>query len=250
MLPLFIVQTIAFLAWLRYSKGIKVEPQEPQVIDLDGESESEEKEVVMLDDDDDKKTENGDNTDESTYVRPHLIVVPASTLTNWEREFEKFCPHLHVIKYHGSMMEREELREQLRKYLPRRGEDAKPNAFRVDVILTTFSYFSGEKTDDRAFLKRFDFDYLVVDEAHCLKNARGQRYRNLDKVQTSHRLLLTGKHFASSYIVAGFDLLHLPKTHLARNYDYRNSCAEFTEGAHVALELSHASILQEQWRWV
>jgi hypothetical protein len=34
---------------------------------------------------------------------------------------------------------------------------------------------------------------MVVDEAHCLKNPKGARYRNMDKFNTRRRLLLTGK---------------------------------------------------------
>lgn len=30
--------------------------------------------------------------------RPHLVIVPASVLTNWMREFEKFCPTMNVVK--------------------------------------------------------------------------------------------------------------------------------------------------------
>jgi SNF2 family DNA or RNA helicase len=98
---------------------------------------------------------------------------------------------MNIIKYHGTMVERENLKDAMRKYLPSRngGPVAHPP---LDVVLTTFSYFSSEKTDDRNFLRKFQFDYMVVDEAHCLKNPRGLRYRNLDKFETSHRLLLTG----------------------------------------------------------
>ena len=32
---------------------------------------------------------------------PHLIVVPASTLENWGREFNTFCPAIPVMAYHG-----------------------------------------------------------------------------------------------------------------------------------------------------
>lgn len=34
---------------------------------------------------------------------------------------------------------------------------------------------------------------MVVDEAHCLKNPKGQRYKNMDAFNTERRLLLTGK---------------------------------------------------------
>lgn len=62
----------------------------------------------------------------------------------------------------------------------------------MDVILAPVTYFQKEKSDDRRFLNKFRFDYLVVDEAHMLKNAQSTRYRMLDKISTQHRLLLTG----------------------------------------------------------
>jgi hypothetical protein len=127
-------------------------------------------------------------------IRPHLIVVPPSTLANWEHEFAKFCPHMRVITYHGNQGEREMLRAELRQCLKRPGEGANSNAHFVDVILTTFSYFRGEKPEDQSFLKRLGCDYLVVDEAHGLKNRDSQQYEKLDKINASHRLLLTGMH--------------------------------------------------------
>jgi hypothetical protein len=33
---------------------------------------------------------------------PHLIVMPASVVSNWQREFENFAPHMRVIKFHGT----------------------------------------------------------------------------------------------------------------------------------------------------
>lgn len=62
----------------------------------------------------------------------------------------------------------------------------------LDVILAPVTYFQKEKSDDRKFLNKFQFDYLVVDEAHMLKNAQSIRYKMLDRMGTSHRLLLTG----------------------------------------------------------
>ncbi|XP_017297815.1 SWI/SNF-related matrix-associated actin-dependent regulator of chromatin subfamily A containing DEAD/H box 1 homolog [Diaphorina citri] len=34
---------------------------------------------------------------------PHLIIVPSSTLSNWENEFELWCPMLRVALYYGSL---------------------------------------------------------------------------------------------------------------------------------------------------
>jgi SNF2 family DNA or RNA helicase len=35
---------------------------------------------------------------------PHLIVVPSSVLSNWQKELAKFCPALDVAVYHGSQV--------------------------------------------------------------------------------------------------------------------------------------------------
>ena len=129
----------------------------------------------------------GKPRNQNAFVRPHLIVVPASVITNWMNEFQKFCPDMVVVKYHGSQDERQEIQSRLRKSF-RTSRKQEP----LDVVLTTFSYFSSEVADDRNFLRKLNFDYMVVDEAHCLKNAKGARYRNMAKFQTTHRLLLTG----------------------------------------------------------
>ena len=113
--------------------------------------------------------------------RPHLIIAPASVLSNWEREFGKFAPDMSVVKYHGSQDERYVLQEDLRR-----------RKFKVDVILVSITYFQKERSDDRAFLRKIEYDYMVVDEAHVLKNPKGLRYKSLDRFNTQHRLLLTG----------------------------------------------------------
>jgi len=60
------------------------------------------------------------------------------------------------------------------------------------VVLAPITYFQKEKSDDRSFLRKFAWSYLIVDEAHMLKNNRGSRYKNLDRFESEHRLLLTG----------------------------------------------------------
>eukprot|EP00554_Chaetoceros_debilis_P002425 CAMPEP_0194085366 /NCGR_PEP_ID=MMETSP0149-20130528/17372_1 /TAXON_ID=122233 /ORGANISM="Chaetoceros debilis, Strain MM31A-1" /LENGTH=1145 /DNA_ID=CAMNT_0038768237 /DNA_START=83 /DNA_END=3520 /DNA_ORIENTATION=+ len=172
------VQTIAFLAWLKYRTS-GTATGESDAIELDDKSEE---------DVDQPQCPLRDNH------KPHIIIVPASVLDNWMNEFEKFCPTMNVIKYHGSMKQRQELKSDLRKYLPKGNASLEMNRYAkpLDVVVTTFSYFSNEKGDDRSFLRKFDWNYMVVDEAHCLKNPRGMRYKNMDCFKTERRLLLTG----------------------------------------------------------
>lgn len=101
------------------------------------------------------------------------------------------------------MAERESIQDDLRKHLPKNLSAQRNKKWAhhhqqkhydrpLDVILAPVTYFQKEKSDDRKFLKKFKFDYLVVDEAHMLKNAQSTRYKMLDKISTQHRLLLTG----------------------------------------------------------
>lgn len=40
---------------------------------------------------------------------PFLVVVPVTTLHNWQNELKKFCPSLKVLPYFGNQEERKKL---------------------------------------------------------------------------------------------------------------------------------------------
>jgi SNF2-related domain len=44
----------------------------------------------------------------------------------------------------------------------------------------------------RSFLKAFNYDYMVLDEGHSIKNAKSARFQKLAAVGSAHRLLLSG----------------------------------------------------------
>ncbi|CAR22389.1 DNA-dependent ATPase FUN30 [Lachancea thermotolerans CBS 6340] len=111
---------------------------------------------------------------------PHLVVVPSSTLENWLREFNKFCPDMKIEPYYGSQQERAELRDIL--------ED---NDGQYDVIVTTYNLASGNK-HDVSFLKNRGFNAVIYDEGHMLKNSMSERFNKLMKIEANFRLLLTG----------------------------------------------------------
>jgi len=71
------------------------------------------------------------------------------------------------------MAEREEIKNELRGYLPNKKGATKMGRFakKLDVVLTTYSYFSSEKADDRSFLRKFDWGYVSVSFMyHVLEN--------------------------------------------------------------------------------
>ncbi|KIW23142.1 uncharacterized protein PV07_11365 [Cladophialophora immunda] len=117
---------------------------------------------------------------EQGKMGPHLVVVPAATLENWLKEFQRFCPALNVEPYYATNPTE---RLTLREFLDDNRED-------VNVIVTTYTIAKGK--DDAPWLRSFGFDCTIYDEGHVLKNADSQVASKLVRIQCNFRLLLTG----------------------------------------------------------
>ena len=114
---------------------------------------------------------------ESRGVRgPHLVVVPKSTLGNWQKEFGRWCPDFNVLRLQGPKEERSRMVS----------EGLMSGAY--DVILTTFEVVILEK----AALRKFSWCYIIVDEAHRIKNEKSALATELRRLESAHRLLVTG----------------------------------------------------------
>ncbi|THH07869.1 hypothetical protein EW145_g3092 [Phellinidium pouzarii] len=107
---------------------------------------------------------------------PHLIIVPTSVLLNWEMEFKKFLPGFKILSYHGSTKRRKELRQ---------GWNSQ-HAFNVCVTSYTLA------SRDQHIFKRKAWYYMILDEAHMIKNFKSQRWNILLMFRSFRRLLLTG----------------------------------------------------------
>ncbi|MES1916637.1 MAG: hypothetical protein MHM6MM_008443, partial [Cercozoa sp. M6MM] len=121
----------------------------------------------------------------------HLIVVPTSVLVNWEVEFKRWCPSLKVLAYHGTPTQRAE---------KRRGW-TRDDAFNVCIV----SYKLAVK--DSKHFRRKRWDYMVLDEAHNIKNFKSQRWQTLLNFHTQHRLLLTGTPL-QNHLMELWSLMH------------------------------------------
>ncbi|SNX86697.1 related to SWR1 - DEAH-box protein, putative RNA helicase [Melanopsichium pennsylvanicum] len=107
---------------------------------------------------------------------PHLVVAPTSVMLNWEVEFKKFLPGFKVLSYYGSQKERKEKRV---------GWNTE-NSF--NVCITSYQLVLA----DQHIFRRKPWVYLVLDEAHHIKNFRSQRWQTLLGFNSQRRLLLTG----------------------------------------------------------
>ncbi|KAL8003902.1 putative ATP-dependent helicase HrpB, P-loop containing nucleoside triphosphate hydrolase [Plasmopara halstedii] len=116
----------------------------------------------------------------TSNVGPHLIVVPASVLNNWNREFAWIAPTLRIVTYHCVKTNRRELETTIKS------DD-------FDVMLTTYSYFERDSCqEERAFLRSFNFEYIILDEGHSIKNSNTSRFKRMTALRTRTRLLLSG----------------------------------------------------------
>lgn len=106
----------------------------------------------------------------------------ASTLENWIREFEKFCPGIDVDPYYGTQGERAQLRDELKR---------KFRSGKLRVVLASYTQVASH--DDLSFFrKKIDFETCIYDEGHKLKNCNTKAYTDLLSIKPKWRLLLTG----------------------------------------------------------
>ncbi|KAJ5220275.1 ATP-dependent helicase fft2 [Penicillium chermesinum] len=157
---------------------------------------------------------------------PHLVVVPASTIENWIREFTKFCPDLHVIPYYAGQNERAEIRHQIEE-----------NRDDINVVITTYTI--AKNPIDTKFLRNQEFTVCVYDEGHMLKNSRSQLYEKLIRIPAKFRLLLTGTPLQNNLqelaSLLGFILPEVFKSHKDDLKAIFANKAKTTDESHAAL---------------
>nr|CCA15572.1 CHROMODOMAIN HELICASE DNA BINDING putative [Albugo laibachii Nc14] len=177
---------------------------------------------------------------------PYLIIAPLSTLAHWQREFSNWCC-LNAVVYHGTyearkLIEKHEFyltakefgdamlsmgkfwgdskktrkrRRTLEKSLVREKADRisvpagarTPRQFiRFDVLITTFEMLGAS---DSHRLSRIDWQVVVVDEAHRLKNFNSKSANIMRKsIKYQNILLLTGTPLQNN-VEELWTLLHL-----------------------------------------
>jgi len=107
---------------------------------------------------------------------PHLVVVPKSTLDNWKREFERWIPDIDVFVLQGDKEARHDL-------INERLVDEK-----FDVCITSYEMILREKSH----LKKFAWEYIIIDEAHRIKNEESSLAQIIRVFNSRNRLLITG----------------------------------------------------------
>ena len=94
---------------------------------------------------------------------------------NWQKEIEKFAPHLKVIVHHGSGRIQDE-------------EEFKNISINSDVLITSFAL----ARKDGKLLEGINWHRIVLDEAQNIKNPKAAQTKAILKLSAKHRLALTG----------------------------------------------------------
>ncbi|CAG01534.1 unnamed protein product, partial [Tetraodon nigroviridis] len=145
---------------------------------------------------------------------PFLLVVPLSTLTSWQREFETWAPDMNVVVYLGDVMSRKTVGRRS-KVTPRvlffrvvtfmlfpppvkirdyEWVNHQTKRIRFNALLTTYEIL----LKDKGVLGNINWAFLGVDEAHRLKNDDSLLYKTLMEFRSNHRLLITGTPLQNS----------------------------------------------------
>ncbi len=118
-----------------------------------------------------------------TKEEPSLIVCPKSLVFNWKNEFEKFSPNLNVVELYGTSGERQDVESNIKK-------DKK--------VIYIVSYDSLGR--DIELLSKYDYNFLVLDEAQNIKNVNAKRSENVKSLRAVHRFALTGTPIENNVI--------------------------------------------------
>ncbi|KAK7938061.1 uncharacterized protein PG986_014929 [Apiospora aurea] len=104
---------------------------------------------------------------------PSLIVCPPTLSGHWQQEFKTFAPFLSVTAFVGPPAERR----------------AKASQFSTaDIVITSYEVCR----NDTEYLEKQNWNYVVLDEGHLIKNPKAKISMAVKKLASNHRLILTG----------------------------------------------------------
>lgn len=98
--------------------------------------------------------------------KPHLLVVPASLLGNWQAEASRFAPTLKISIVHSSARLAEET---------------------TDLVLTTYGFLTRTES-----LRKTEWNLVILDEAQSIKNPSAKQTLAVKGLVADMRLALTG----------------------------------------------------------
>lgn len=114
-----------------------------------------------------------------------LVVCPPIVASHWIAEAQKCLPKTFgvVVDYSGSAAERKKLRKKF-------GDSTTaPSDSRCVLIITTYAVI---RIDEEGFLASKHYVFVVLDEAHLVRNPTTALFRSVQTLRANHRLALSG----------------------------------------------------------
>ena len=153
---------------------------------------------------------------------PQLVVVPTSLIINWRDEIARFAPSLNV--------------QLLNKQGDSRASTVK-EAKDFDIIITTY----GILVTEEELLTSREWNTIVLDEAHTIKNRDTKMSKAAMKLQTKCRILLTGTPL-QNHLSEIWNLMQFANPSLLGSYQ------EFTDRFILPIERDHNKERQQLLR--
>ncbi len=110
---------------------------------------------------------------------PALLVLPATLLSNWKNESEKFTPDLKITVLHASAMSKEQWDEL----------QTDPAAYLAQFELALVTYGMLLRLPE---LVKLEFPAVIADEAQAIKNPASKQSRAVRALRGKRRIALTG----------------------------------------------------------
>jgi SNF2 family DNA or RNA helicase len=108
--------------------------------------------------------------------QPSLLVAPASLLSNWAAETEKFAPDLKAAIVHPSAM----TTEQVKQFTPERAAE-------LDLAITSYGSLLRIPA-----LTEIGWRFAILDEAQAIKNPNAKQTKAAKELKAKARIALTG----------------------------------------------------------
>lgn len=113
--------------------------------------------------------------------RPSLVVCPSSLSLNWENEIKKFAPKLKTIVITGNLAERKSKILNIKNY---------------DIAITSYDLLKRDIEEYEN--EKYNFKYIIADEAQYIKNNNTQNFKAIKKLKGDTRYALTGTPIENS----------------------------------------------------
>ncbi|CAD8047864.1 unnamed protein product [Paramecium primaurelia] len=113
---------------------------------------------------------------------PFLIIGPATILYNWLKELKKWAETFNVIVYTGNQESRDIIKAKEFYY------SNNNNVCKFNVLITSYDI----AIIDQAIIKKINWECLIIDEAHRLKNNDSKFFKVCSQFSSQHIILLTG----------------------------------------------------------